>query len=336
MSNAKFKPSKGSWGMFGASKGSRIGTIRRAQKADIFSDAMTTEGDVVTGLSGMSTVKTEGKFKTNFLEDWKEKQYEEPFERKLTEFETDSGLEGTGLESTPLPEGLGEELGAITAAQKASEFQYETSLGEAQDMEREGVRQQRTAEQMYEENINKLSRAQGQTLSQGVKQESSASAAGSQSGFAYSGPVERVKSMGQDAVRTSLSDIESQKMQATALRDKAIREGKAQVSEAKTMREGAEKDFASAQADYDAALMGTGGLKQQGLNLVEDMNTSVLDIVTRDRELHSSALAQGGASKLWGSPTQTNDFDNLMSMIDTARKALEGWDGSTDIEMGEE
>ena len=122
MSNAKFKPSKGSWGMFGASKGSRIGTIRRAQKADIFSDAMTTEGDVVTGLSGMSTVKTEGKFKTNFLEDWKEKQYEEPFERKLTEFETDSGLEGTGLESTPLPEGLGEELGAITAAQKASEL----------------------------------------------------------------------------------------------------------------------------------------------------------------------------------------------------------------------
>ena len=336
LQKAKIKPSKGSWGIFGASKGSKAGTIRRAAKAGVFTDVTTSEGDIVSGWQKSRKPEDKKEWSDAFLTPtggWKEKQWEEPFERKEGEFVTEqgTGLEGTGLENIPLPSGIGATLGAARAQHEAAELSYNQSLNEADVMELEGKKKERAAEKVYDENMAKLGRAQGQTLTSGVQQEKTASAAGSQSGFQYSGPVERLKSMGQEQLRTGLEEIESQKRQVTAKRDTDIDEAKGLVRDAETTRETAESDWTLAEAQWEQDTIGIGGVKDMGLDLVAEMEGSIIDIVNKDRELHSTALSKGGAGHLWDSPGKTTEYSDLMDMIDTARGALEGWSGTTDF-----
>lgn len=329
--------------VFGAYSGTKLGTVRRAQRDhETFSNTATVEGDRITGWTSKALpVAKKGKdvlenTSGTWMYDYRREQWADPFtdkEEEFTDHDPNEVFAGTALEGAALPRGLAEDANLAKQEFEQAELDFDLGKSQSRTLEYEGLKKVRDAKGKYKEDIEKLGRAQGQVLTGQVARQKSASAAGSQGGFQYSGPVERLKHMGQEQATASLQDIEQQKRVAASQRDKAMGEGEADITQAEEDLMQVEMNWDTAQEAFNTAMFGTTGIREKGLDLVADMHQSVRNIIDADRDIHSEVKSSGTyGGTLWDSPSKSTEYEDLNTKIKAARDALEGFSG---LDMGE-
>jgi len=329
MASSKWKPSEGNWGVFGSAKGSKAGTLRRAQKDGALRNVETAGGDFVSE-SG-NRIRSSADAKGIFSNRWESKTAQEVSEVQSTLGKQDlsgTSLEGTALDNNimlPKSMNLAETLTSMEKGKEEAELNQQLAFAEARQLEVDAVTIENKAKEDYSSNMSKVSRDQAGSLQAGARQQGQAAAAGSQSGFAKSGAIERLREMGENTQQTSLANIAEQKKMITEARDTGLSEAETNRAEAITGRETATSAFEGSMASYDLEMKNllnplTGGGIGDSIQLVED---EMKAISSTDRALQSSISSYGGyGGSFWKDANKRADYGTLKGDIETARTAI--------------
>lgn len=328
MASSRWKPSEGNWGVFGSAKGSKAGTLRRAQKGGALRNVEAASGEFVTETG--NRIKSSADLKGTFSDRWESQTGRDITDVQNTmDYQDLSGtsLEGTELENVLLPKSmnLGEQLTSLETDKESAELNQELAFADARQKEVDAVTTENKAKQDYLSNMSKVSRDQAGSLQAGARQQGQAAAAGSQSGFAKSGAVERLKEMGQNTQQTSLANIAEQKKMITEAREQGLSDAEGLRGEAVTDRQTATADYESSMASYDLGMSNllnptTGGGIGDAIKTVED---EMKAISSTDRALQSSIGGFGSyGGSFWQDANKRADYGTLKGDIETARTTL--------------
>ena len=334
MASSQWKPSEGNYGIFGSAKGSKAGTLRRAQRAGTFRNVQTAGGETISGTG--RDIKNARDIRGNFSNRWTAQQGVEIGDVRDTLTEgRNIGLEGTGLEDVLLPksENLGDQLRTLENEREQAEMDKEMSFAEARQKEIDAIATEREGKMAYQADMAKVARDQASSLQAGSRQTMQAQAAGSQGGFAKSGAVERLREMGQSTQQTSLSNIAEQKKMITKGRDDALVKAEGLRSDAIQDRITAEKTYDDSIDAYDRAYSdlfnpySTEGGLGGALQAVKSELKTIADTDLALQKEVRSAGSYGG--DFWTSTASTQEYSGLKSQIESARESLKTFDVST-------
>ena len=327
-----WQPSTGQYGIFGSNKNSKIGTMRRAQEAGVLDRGQTTAGKY-----GMGSVKVKDKghgyfdkishVGNRFSDEWKAKGQLKPLEGAESSWEIDDSLKDTSLEDIKVPKGIGQMMETAGLQRDADELGYETSLAESRQMEIDALSVEKKSKDVYASDMSKISRQQGEGLRQSYQGQKQASAAGSQSGFAKSGSIERLREMGEDKTRGSLQDIQTQKDIVREAREKGLGNAETLRADAVSGRTTAESTWGIAQNTFEDEMRKAGEGLEAGIT---SLDADIWDIQADDDAIQGAIRSKGGyGGDYWKPAEDTGKFKDVQGMISTASEQLQAFKNET-------